>query len=189
MCTRSPLVLDEETSSLYFGAPAVAFAIHAAGRGSDRYAGALQALDTKIVHLTQRRLALAHVRLRCGERPRASEFDLFYGLTGLGCYLLARQHPALQDVLSYLVRLTMPLPHDAEQLPGWWTSPDPFGGGNFPGGHGNLGMAHGIAGPLALLAQSLRRGITVDGQRDAIAVICEWLDTWRQDAEIGRAHV
>jgi hypothetical protein len=25
----------------------------------------------------------------------------------------------------------------------------------------------------------------VDGQRDAIAVICEWLDTWRQDADTG----
>jgi hypothetical protein len=25
----------------------------------------------------------------------------------------------------------------------------------------------------------------VDGQRDAIAVICEWLDIWRQDADFG----
>ena len=51
----------------------------------------------------------------------------------------------------------------------------------FRGGHADLGMAHGIAGPLALLALALRRGITVDGQAAAIGRICRWLDAWRQD--------
>ena len=32
---------------------------------------------------------------------------------------------------------------------------------HFPGGHGNFGAAHGITGPLLLLAQAMRRGITV----------------------------
>jgi hypothetical protein len=35
----------------------------------------------------------------------------------------------------------------------------------FPGGHADLGIAHGISGPLALLTQALRRDVTVDGHR------------------------
>ncbi|MFF4642871.1 hypothetical protein [Streptomyces sp. NPDC001389] len=57
------------------------------------------------------------------------------------------------------------------RLPGWWCAHDPH---RFytPGGHGNFGMAHGIAGPLALLAQAPKRGVAVDGQREAIASPC-----------------
>jgi hypothetical protein len=40
--------------------------------------------------------------------------------------------------------------------------------------------AHGITGPLLLLAQTMRRGITVSGHREAIWSICEHLDTWCQ---------
>ncbi|MGW1807070.1 lanthionine synthetase LanC family protein [Streptomyces sp. NPDC002078] len=64
-----------------------------------------------------------------------------------------------------------------------------FGGGHhhrelrpsprWPGGHGNFGLAHGIAGPLALLAMALRHGHAVPGQTQAIIRICDWLDRWR----------
>jgi hypothetical protein len=77
---------------------------------------------------------------------------------------------------------------DGRSLPGWWVGHDPHLGGasaEFTGGHANLGLAHGVTGPLALLAQALRRGIQVDGQREAVETLCTWLDTWRQDADAG----
>ncbi len=40
-------------------------------------------------------------------------------------------------------------------------------------------MAHGIAGPLALLSIAMRSGITVAGHAEAIGRICTWLDQWR----------
>ena len=40
-------------------------------------------------------------------------------------------------------------------------------------------MAHGIAGPLALMSIAARRDITVPGQLDAIDQISAWLDSWR----------
>jgi hypothetical protein len=46
-------------------------------------------------------------------------------------------------------------------------------------------MAHGIAGPLALLALAQRRGISIDGQAEAIERICSWLDRWRQENTTG----
>jgi hypothetical protein len=93
----------------------------------------------------------------------------------------------LGRVLTYLVRLTQPLRIDDETLPGWWVSHDPQGtrAHAFPGGHGNFGIAHGIAGPLALLARARRRGITVDGHDDALHTITAWLDTWRQHSASG----
>jgi hypothetical protein len=92
----------------------------------------------------------------------------------------------LRAVLGYLVRLTQPVT-DGQPLPGWWTLTGPTGriDAEFPGGHGNFGLAHGICGPLAILAHSQRRGISVDGQLDAIITICSWLDAWSIDTGTG----
>lgn len=164
----------------YRGAPAVAFALHAAQ--SPVYANACSALDKQIATLSRERLQLAHERISDGHLPALREFDLISGLTGIGTYWL-RTHgdcDRLRDVLAYLVRLTEPLPVVGETLPGWWTShgPDDRPSADWPGGHANLGMAHGIAGPLALLALAYRRGITVREHADAIQRICDWLDQW-----------
>jgi lantibiotic biosynthesis protein len=47
------------------------------------------------------------------------------------------------------------------------------------GGHCGFGMAHGIAGPLALLSAAMLSGITVTAQADAIHTICAWYDRWQ----------
>ena len=81
----------------------------------------------------------------------------------------------------------MPLPAHGQHLPGWWVGHDPHlrTSPHYPGGHANLGAAHGITGPLLLLSQSMRCGITVDGQREAIDAICAWLDAWKQTSATG----
>ena len=186
--TRYPVTVALDTS-LYLGAPAIAFALHAADGGTGRYARPLTALDARTAAITRQRLLDAHARITARRRPRTSEYDLFYGLTGLGALFLARDPggPLLPAILTYLTRLTQPLPGDHRHLPGWWTSRDPHGriSTAFPSGHLNLGMAHGIAGPLALMSAAARRGITVTGLHDAIARICAVLDTWRQNSPAG----
>ncbi|MGH3802688.1 MAG: hypothetical protein ACRDTD_21700, partial [Pseudonocardiaceae bacterium] len=84
----------------------------------------------------------------------------FYGLTGIGQLLLQRApgSDALGRILGYLVRLTEPLRIDGALVPGWWVSHDPDPLLPTPGGHANFGIAHGITGPLALLAHAMRRG-------------------------------
>ncbi|MGH3977692.1 MAG: lanthionine synthetase C family protein, partial [Pseudonocardiaceae bacterium] len=177
-------------ASLYFGAPALAFVTHAAAADHpDKYARALANLHTATAAMTHTRLEHAHARIDRADRPALAEFDLLRGLTGLGAYHLRcdPHHEVTAAVLAYLVRLTEPLPHRADGLPGWWTDLAPTGQAtpDYPGGHGNFGMAHGIAGPLALLSLALRRGIVVDGHTNAITRICAWLDTWRQDHPAG----
>jgi hypothetical protein len=114
-----------------------------------------------------------------------AEFDLVRGLAGLGAVHI-KTHPdapITADVLTYLVRLTQPRPGSRE--PGWWT-PVSLNGAvhpDFPGGHGNLGMAHGISAVLALLSQAMMAGVIVDGHAEAIGRICAWIDDWQQGGD------
>jgi lantibiotic biosynthesis protein len=178
-------------AGLWYGAPAVAFAMTtAAPPGTCQRAQA--DLDTAVRRLARTYLAAAQARMGAATRPARREYDLVHGLTGLGAYLL-RQHPGsalVREVLAYLVALTEPVAAGdtaGTDAPGWWASDIPAGKPpeRFRGGQADLGMAHGIAGPLALLALSMRHGVMVDGQADAIHRICAWLDTWRQDSPAG----
>jgi lantibiotic biosynthesis protein len=178
------------SAGLWFGAPAVAFAISMAA--PDRYHRALTRLDNAIAALVTARLAAADARMTAAARPSLSEFDLVHGLTGLGAYLLHRQPHSrlLLRILTYLVRHTEPIrARDlaGATVPGWWTSDPPPGSlaSAYPGGYADLGIAHGITGPLALLALAERQGVTVDQQTEAIDRICRWLDVWRQDTPAG----
>jgi hypothetical protein len=184
--THSPVIAHPDACGLYRGAPAVAFALHAAGQPA--YASALDTLDRHITTVTRHRLDRAHRRIDLGQLPALREFDLISGLTGIAVYLLHchGEGGLLREVLTYLVRLTEPLTNtDGDVLPGWWCADGP---GNqsprrWPGGHGNLGIAHGVSGPLALLSTAVRRGISVPGQADAIGRICTYLDRWRRGTD------
>ncbi|WP_030017924.1 lanthionine synthetase C family protein [Streptomyces monomycini] len=175
-------------ASLYMGAPALAFAMHAAAHGSSRYQRALKKLDDATVTVTRRRLAQAHDRIDRGDPPAMKEFDVIRGLTGLGAYHLGRHpdHPITTEVLAYLVRLTTLRPQK-QGLPPWWTDVAPNGEASpdYPGGHGNFGMAHGIGSVLALLALSLLNGPALPGTREAVERICDWTDHWRQHDPTG----
>ena len=177
-------------SHLFYGAPALAHVLACAATARPGcYQRALQTLDHQIAKDTRRRIDDAHARIDSGRLPALAEFDVIRGLTGIGAHLMRRDpHSAtVRAVLEYLVRLTESLPGVEQPLPGWWTATGPSGRDSqrFPAGHGNCGVAHGIGGPLALLALAARRGVTVDGHPEAIGRICTWLDRWRTDTDSG----
>ncbi len=172
-------------TNLYLGAPAISFLLHAAqADGRHRYQRAAATLEHRVRMLAQHRVKTAAARASRGEITSFSEYDLFTGLTGIGRLLLQHNPGAdeLEQVLNYFVRLTEPR---YDQLPGWWVGHDPDTTIATPGGHANLGLAHGIAGVLAFLGTALRHGVTVDGHAEAIARICAHLDTWRHDDDSG----
>jgi hypothetical protein len=179
-----------DQAGLFLGAPAVGFILTAVPPAYQHlYASARTTLHQHITDLANRRVDAALARIGRGDLPTFAEYDLFYGLTGIGAYLLRTEPegPALERILQYLVALTRPLAPDGRGLPGWWVRHDPARGQSpyFPGGHGNFGAAHGITGPLLLLAQALRRGITINGHQDAMFTICAHLDTWCQHGGSG----
>lgn len=182
-------LIDGDEANLYLGAPAMAYVLHLAAVGTHRYAGALHTLDGIVAAHTRRRLDAAHARLDAGRHTAFAEYDVFQGLTGIGALLL-RRRPGSQEmngVLEYMVRLTEPVSGPAgEPLPGWWVDHSPAHlGAPTPAGHANNGMAHGISGPLALLAAAKIRGVTAPGHDDAMRRICRWLDRIRQSDHQG----
>ncbi|MFJ2247477.1 lanthionine synthetase C family protein [Streptomyces sp. NPDC094461] len=188
-CAAAEPAVGGIDSHLYYGAPALAFALHAAADRPGRYARALNTLDGHVTAAIRHRLAEAHARMDRGETPKLAEFDAIRGLSGMGALLLHRDtHTDLfREILAYLVRLTEPVKHDGELLPGWWSHLAPSGevSPDYPAGHANNGVAHGIGGPLAMLSLASRHGITVEGHSDAITRILAWLDQWQQDGPAG----
>ncbi|MGB3441490.1 MAG: lanthionine synthetase C family protein [Actinophytocola sp.] len=171
-------ISKSDSASLYHGAPALSFVLHGA---ADRpgLAQARDTVDAGTALITRQRLDAAHARIDRHGRPALGEYDLIGGLTGLGVALRrSGDHDLLRSVLTYLVRLTEPV----DGLPGWWCPAGPERTRPGPaGGHSNHGIAHGITGPLALLALAHGDDITVDGQIDAMTRICRWLDSWEQN--------
>lgn len=179
-----PVAAHPTQAGLFDGAPATAFTLAATG-----YRGTFAVLDGHVQAIIRARLDAAYARIEVGELPMKREFDLIGGLSGLAAYLLRRDTQTdagpvdaascelLREVLAYLVRLTRPRP---DGLPGWWAVSGPSGPGpRWGGGHGNLGVAHGISGVMMVLALAMRRGVAVSGQAEAIDRVCRWLDRWR----------
>lgn len=188
-CAAAEPAVGGSDSHLYYGAPALAFALHAAADRPGRYARALNTLDQYVTAAVRDRLASSHARMDRGETPALAEYDAIRGLSGLGALLLHRDihTDLLREILTYLVRLTEPVKHDGEVLPGWWSHLAPSGevSPDYPAGHANNGVAHGIGGPLAMLSLAARHGIAVEGHRDAITRILAWLDQWQQEGSAG----
>ncbi|MGH3720520.1 MAG: thiopeptide-type bacteriocin biosynthesis protein [Pseudonocardiaceae bacterium] len=178
-------------AGLWFGTAAVAFAVSTVVPPG-QYPRVKTVLDAAVAKMVRARLDAASARMAAAVRPSLCEFDVVHGLAGLGAYLLRHDSGGelVRQVLAYLVELTEPVPaadQAAMSVPGWWTSGAPSGQppDTFRGGHADLGMAHGISGPLALLALAMRQGIIVDGQVAAIDRICRWLDAWCHDGPAG----
>ncbi len=107
-------------------------------------------------------------------------FDLISGLTGIGVYLLARgeqtgDFDALETVLGALLTITA----EQDSLPRWYTPPDLVGDPaqlRFqPYGSLNCGLAHGIPGPLSLMALVLSAGLTMPSVEERVEQLANWL--------------
>src|SRR5580658_8138329 len=171
-CAVAGGVSTGANACLFHGAPALEFVLSRANH-ADR------SLEAAVDRVVATRLASATRRQYSGRLPHPAEFDLIRGLTGLGALLLTRpgSAPLAKDLLTYLVSLARPVRADGRELPGWWT-PEDQGQARIAGGYSDNGIAHGIAGPLALLSVAGRCGSQVDAQADAIEVFSHWLETF-----------
>ncbi|WP_406114645.1 lanthionine synthetase C family protein [Kitasatospora purpeofusca] len=114
-------------------------------------------------------------------------YDTIKGLAGIGRTLLAatqlgvaEAEPGLTAALTTLTGVITST--DDAGRPGWWVPAEDHvlavPGTLPPSGTASTGAAHGIAGPLALLALAHQAGSVVPGQERAIATAAQWLLTW-----------
>lgn len=177
LAAATAAALDPANPRLYHGIAAVAFAAHAAARAHPGYRTLLSTLDSAILGQVVPRARRDRARVLAGA-PIGSfrGYDVITGATGLGRYLLARYRAtddartrqALTAVLDTLTAtaLSPDVTVDDVKVPAWWVHHGVHSGS--ADGHLNLGLAHGIFGPLALLSVAHRDGVRVAGHTEAI---------------------
>jgi hypothetical protein len=176
------------SSSLFSGLAGVAFASWSLSRGANRYRRLIATLNDALL---PRITAQAHdLILQTTEGRSFGEFDVISGLTGAGAYLLAYLPHRLEGTTAVaafeaVLRALVALAGDTGGRPRWWTPPHLLGDDEavalHPHGNLNCGLAHGIPGPLALMALALSSGTAVPGLEEAIDRLADWLVCHRAD--------
>lgn len=142
-------------------------------------------LSARAIDLTRRHQE--HLRAGGVSTPW-SMYDAINGLAGIGRVLLAAltsgHHMTEPGLLAALQTLTTMIGTHHGNRPGWWlpASEHPLTVTVHPSGAATTGMAHGIAGPLALLATAHTAGWSIAGQQTAIQDAAHWLLRWRTNA-------
>lgn len=113
-------------------------------------------------------------------------YDTITGLSGIGRVLLTAHRSGHQHVepglIAALTTLTVILTPTEGPRPGWHlpAAAHPPAMKVHPSGISDTGMAHGVAGPLSLLANAAKAGWTAPGQAEAIRHAAAWLLRWRR---------
>jgi lantibiotic biosynthesis protein len=132
----------------------------------------------------------ALLRLLSREDLWPAPYDLVVGLTGLGVYALQRYpRPSALECLHRVVGwLHEGARHDEHGL-SWWTPPeeilDQEARKRYPSGRADLGVAHGLAGPIALLGSICGAGVEQATARPLLDGAVRWLLAHSVPSEAG----
>ncbi|HEX2299450.1 MAG TPA: lanthionine synthetase C family protein [Pseudonocardiaceae bacterium] len=193
------LVNSTPPRGLFAGPGAVLAAAQSLAQGSAHYAGLRAKLADWLAQLVSTQLAHEAARGPNEVGVSWASYDLINGMAGAARLLLDasrddaesgdRVAVALDAVLAHLVRIAEPITVHGHWVPGWWVPPDAQISDrdrrDYPEGDFNLGLAHGVAGPLAVLSHALRHGYEVPRQRVAITTMAQWLLGWMLTDEAG----
>lgn len=123
-------------------------------------------------------------------QPWRQAHDLVEGLAGFGVYALERMELPIGRVLLELViqRLADTCTPTREGIT-WWTAPDLLLSesrrATYPDGCYNLGLAHGLPGIIALLAQAVDKNVAAGRARVLLRHAVNWLLAKRNPDHIG----
>jgi class I lanthipeptide synthase len=175
-------------AGLFAGLGGIGLVASCLSGGGGRYRRLLAAVDHALVPRVIR-LARPSPGAAGGRGGPVRAFDLISGLTGIGAYLLLRRsEPGPRAALAALLGRLVELTGEDGGLPRWHTPAGllpPEELVRFPDGNLNCGLAHGIPGPLAVLAVALRDGAEVPGLAGAVDRTAAWLAAHRADDEFG----
>jgi lantibiotic biosynthesis protein len=163
--------------ALYGGIAGTGLAAHLLSRGGRRYQRLLKEIDLLV---SEKVLNLSLQFRNSAQRHRVSDYDLISGMAGSAAYLLLRpqgpaNHQALDAILDFLVNLSQT---DNDSL-GYFLAPGYLPGEErakiFPNGCTILGLAHGVPGPLGVLALAYMTGFDRSDVRSAIEELTQWI--------------
>jgi lantibiotic modifying enzyme len=185
---QQPNFLSNTSLSLSSGLSGLALAIENLSCNGLRYQSLLHSMDAAIVKGSLGLLATVNART---DHCALYEYDAVSGLSGIGGYLLTRpdgghNRSHLEKILGCLISLSQlknGVPHfkTPHKLLDKWFAAD----NRFPQGMLNLGLSHGIAGPLMTLSLAKLQGFSTEGIDEAIKTLSEILIRTAQSDEWG----
>ncbi|MDR3624201.1 MAG: lanthionine synthetase C family protein [Chlamydiales bacterium] len=171
--------------SLFSGLSGICFAIDAASRNKTRYQKFIQTLHTYLINqISKSYFNQIEEKVTLGLPIHPELWEIISGLSGIGIYCLKAIdnediYNLLTKILSSLVKLATHIEIGGHKIPAWYhpsyyqfIDQDKI---TFPFGNFNLGMAHGIAGVMALLSIAKLNGISVKDQEYALKYFSNWL--------------
>lgn len=178
--------------SLYSGLAGILLAIYSLSRNGTRYQGMLDTLASWFEEAALHSLSLHQVEWEKGQL-QMSQYDTISGFTGVGrIAMLFPNRPAMRMVWEK----TMDLFHvmcgekniNGHTVPSWHISSEYQFQENeklqYPQGNFNLGLSHGISGPLCFLSLSALHGVDSPLLINDIHRLAKFIHHWRvQDVE------
>ncbi|WP_282173968.1 lanthionine synthetase C family protein [Cytobacillus firmus] len=164
--------------SLFNGFTGVNFAVRLASHGGTRYSSMVQSLEEYSLPVSRefvKQVIKKHSEIEAGAYEYC--YDLITGITGIGRYALSSSHPGYRELLSeeiipHLIKLTRTQDVNGKRLTGFYSPPETIiveeDKEKFTKGYVNLGLSHGIAGPLSLLSLAKIKGMEGESIDEAI---------------------
>ncbi|MFJ1614801.1 lanthionine synthetase C family protein [Streptomyces sp. NPDC088251] len=178
---------------LFSGPAALLAAAQTCAGPEGHYRSLRRGLATWVAEEQAERLRVFRARVQDGGTGVDwAAYDLVNGVSGTTRLLLdavadpAESGPVVESALAaslrHLIGITAPVRAGGHRVPGWWVPAELQVGARdretYPRGDFNLGMAHGIAGPLAVLCSAYEAGHGTPDMPDAIHRIADWLLSW-----------
>ncbi|MFS0882371.1 lanthionine synthetase C family protein [Metabacillus niabensis] len=198
-CYQCMIIINEEISqgkvnnlSLWGGLTGIASAAYLISDKGRYYSNFITQLNELIIENLPTYLTNAYKNMSEFKTTNL-DFETIYGLSGILRYLLLfRNEPKImkiiKQIIDYLIQQNKKIEYDGQQLPGCFiTKNNQLNNDklNFPGGHLDLGLSHGICGPLAVMSLAIEYGIEQLGQRETINTIVNELLLWAQEDQYG----
>lgn len=172
--------------SAFGGVTGIAFVTDFLSQGGARYQRLQRSLDALIFSYA------AHLP----EKPDQSrgigfqDYDVITGPAGVGRYILSRIHaPGAETALVAVLRRLIFLSELREGRLGFYIAPEDLPTQQHrdrnPDGATDCGLAHGVPGPLAVLALAQLAGVHHPELRTAIRRVTDWLLAQRLDDDWG----
>lgn len=158
--------------SLFNGLSGIALSIFASSSNRNNYVKLLSSVEEFLTEkLEEKLMSIDNVN------AVMNDYDTISGLAGVASYLLhdtgfPRREVLLKNILKYFVSMSKEYNYKGVAITKWHLHSNELffesEKSEFPDGLLNLGVSHGLTGPLIILAKSYKEGIKVDGQKDAI---------------------
>ncbi|MFI5343474.1 MAG: lanthionine synthetase C family protein [Chlamydiales bacterium] len=178
---------------LYGGLTGVCFSLQQASKNGTRYQSLIATLNAYLIDkIAPHYLFPLQKNLDAFQPSPPALYDVVQGIVGIGVYaLLNFNQPAFRDLAIQIIRLLIALTHPIKItdniVPGWYTplvyqflEKDKK---LYPAGNFNLGLAHGAPGILAFLSVALLHGVEIQGQREAMQRVVDWLYNYRSEKD------